>query len=75
MMQLIEEFTDFAVYEHSTGKGVIIVQVKGRGNNGAIFPDVNQALEKALAMAWGGSLSLTHRFKNPATANQGEATK
>lgn len=65
MMQLIEEFPKLKVYEHKSGKGVIIVQVKGRGNNGAIFPNVGQALSTALALTWGGSVTLTHRFKTP----------
>ena len=64
MMKLIEEFTNFAVYEHHTGKGVIITNAK-RGNNGAIFDNLAKAQEKALALLWGGSLVVTHRFKTP----------
>lgn len=70
MMQLIEEYPSMAVYEHSSGAGVIIAKVKGRGNNGAIFTTVGDALSKALAVSWGASLTLTHRFKIPATPNQ-----
>jgi hypothetical protein len=64
-MNLVEQFTDFAVYEHRTGKGVIIAKVKGRGNNGAIFDTVGEALNTALAVMWGKRLNLTHCFIYP----------
>ncbi len=66
-MKLIETFSDFNVYEHKSGKGVLIVTKAKRGNNGAIFDNVEQAQAKALALLWGGGVDLTHRFKIPAT--------
>ena len=57
------EHFNFKVYEHHTGKGVIIAKVKGRGNNGAIFDNLARAQETALALGFGGRLTLTHRFK------------
>lgn len=68
-MRLIEQFSDFAVFEHSSGKAVIIVNKIKRGNNGAIFANVAEAQNKALALLWGGNLNLTHRFKTPITTN------
>lgn len=71
-MKLVEDYggSKFAVYEHDTGRGVIIVD-KRQGNNAAIFDSVTQAEEKALALMWGGSVQLTHRLRKPQTAKAG----
>lgn len=64
-MKLIEEYSEFNVYQHSSGKAVLIIKKSRRGNNGAIFATVGEAQSKALALMWGGSINLTHRFKMP----------
>jgi hypothetical protein len=64
-MRLIEEYSEYNVYEHGSGKAVLIIKNTKRGNNGAIFGNVAEAQAKALALMWGGSISLTHRFKMP----------
>jgi hypothetical protein len=65
-LKLVENFaaSKFAVFEHSTGKGVIaLTGYKGSKNNAAIYDNVAAALNTALAAAWGNSLMLTHRIK------------
>jgi hypothetical protein len=63
-LTLIENFDKFAVFEHTSGKGVIAqTAYKGSKNNAAIFGSVGEALNTALAVAWGNSLTLTHRIK------------
>ena len=65
-LQLIENFatSKFAVFELPSGKGVIaLTGYKGAKNNAAIFDNVPEALNTALAVAWGKSLNLTHRLK------------
>ena len=65
-MQLIETIGEFNIYEHKSGKGVIILKdYKGRKANGAIFDNPARAIETCLATAFGGSITLTHKFKNP----------
>lgn len=65
-LTLVENFaaSKFAVFEHSSGKGVIaLTGYKGSKNNAAIFDTVGEALNTALALAWGGNVNLTHKFK------------
>lgn len=63
-LKLIENFDKFAVFEHNTGKGVIAqTGYRGAKNNAAIFDNVADALNTALAVAWGKPLQLTHRIK------------
>lgn len=65
-LQLVENFESgkFAVFQHTSGKGVIaLTGYKGAKNNAAIFDSVPEALNTALAVAWGKSLNLTHRLK------------
>lgn len=64
-LQLVENFASskFAVFELPSGKGVIaLTGYKGSKNNAAIFDSVPDALNTALAVAWGKSLNLTHRL-------------
>lgn len=72
MLKLVEDYSGnkFAVYEHDSGRGVIMVD-KRQGNNSAIFDNVARAQETALALMWGGSIQLTHRLRKPATAKAG----
>lgn len=65
-LQLVENFavSKFAVFELPSGKGVIaLTGYRGSKNNAAIFDSVPDALNTALAVAWGKSLNLTHRLK------------
>ena len=65
-MQLVETIGEFNIYEHQSGKGVIILKdYNGRKANGAIFDNPAKAQAIALATAFGGSVTLTHKFKNP----------
>jgi len=64
-MKLITDYSEFTVYETSTGKGVLFIKKPTRGNNVALFETSTQAEATALALAFGGSVSLTHRIKKP----------
>ena len=65
-MKLVDTICEFNIYEHKSGKGVIILKdYKGRANNGAIFDNPARAIETCLAAAFGGSVTLTHKFKTP----------
>jgi len=64
-MKLIEDFTQFTVYETASGKGVLFIKNQKRGNNSAIFNTPANATETALALMWGGQVNLTHRIKQP----------
>ena len=65
-MKLVETIGQFNIYEHKTGKGVAILNnYKGAKSNGAIFDNPARAIETCLAVAFGGSIELTHRFKLP----------
>lgn len=63
MLKLIDTMPGLSVYEHNTGRGVIITDKKKGGKNGAIFDTPKQALEVALAALWGAPLTLTHTFR------------
>ena len=56
---------EYTVYETSTGKGVLFVKNIKRGSNVALFETSTQAEATALALAFGGSVKLTHRIKKP----------
>lgn len=64
-MKLINDYSEFSVYETATGKGVLFVKKQKRGNNASIFATSAEAEATALAVAFGGSVSLTHRIKQP----------
>lgn len=70
-MKLIDTIGQFNIYEHNTGKGVIILNnYKGRKANGAIFDNPARAIETCLSAAFGGSVKLTHNFKTRMEENQ-----
>jgi hypothetical protein len=73
-MKLIEQFDGFAVYEHHTGRGVIMIDKNTRGPNAALFASTGEALSTGLAVAWGKTLTLTHRLQRPVMAEMA-ATK
>lgn len=65
-LKLIEDYpaAKFAVFEHSTGKGVIAqTAYNGAKNNAAVYDSVGEAINTSLAVAWGKPLQLTHRIK------------
>lgn len=64
-MKIVTDYTEFTVYETTSGKGVLFIKKQKRGNNAAIFGSAVQAEATALALAFGGSVSLTHRIKTP----------
>lgn len=64
-MKLINDYTEFSVYETASGKGVVFVKTVKRGNNTALFPTATSADATALALMFGGSISLTHRIRKP----------
>lgn len=68
-MKLINDYTEFSVYETASGRGVIFIKNTKRGNNAAIFDSAVQADATGLALAFGGSISLTHRIRVPEVAN------
>lgn len=68
-MKLINDYSEFSVYETASGKGVIFIKNSKRGNNAALFATSTQADATALALAFGGSVSLTHRIKQPVATN------
>jgi len=64
-MRIVTDYMEYTVYETSTGKGVLFIKKPTRGNNVALFETSTQAEETALALAFGGSVRLTHRIKKP----------
>lgn len=68
-MKLINDYSEFSVYETASGRGVIYIKKSKRGNNSAIFDSAVQADATALALAFGGSITLTHRIKQPVITN------
>lgn len=67
MFELVEDFGSFSVYKHTlTGKGVLVQNnYKGRKANAAVFDTVTDAINTALAVAFGGSIELTTRVTIP----------
>ena len=68
-MKTVADYSEFTVYETSTGKGVVYIKKSKRGNNAAIFDAPEYAEAMALALAFGGSITLTHRIKQPVATN------
>ncbi len=68
-MKLINDYQEYSVYETASGRGVIYIKKSKRGNNAAIFDSAVQADGTALALAFGGSITLTHRIKQPVVSN------
>lgn len=68
-MKLITDYSEFTVYETASGKGVVYIKKSKRGNNSAIFDTPEYAEAMALSLAFGGSITLTHRIKQPVIAN------
>ncbi len=68
-MKIINDYSEFTVYETASGRGVIYIKKSKRGNNAAIFDSAVQADATGLALAFGGSITLTHRIKQPVVSN------
>lgn len=68
-MKLVMDYSEFTVYETATGKGVVYIKKSKRGPNAAIFESPEYAEAMALALAFGGSINLTHRIKQPVVSN------
>ncbi len=68
-MKLITDYSEFTVYETASGKGVVFIKKSKRGNNAAIFDTPEYAEAIALSMAFGGSITLTHRIRKPEVVN------
>ncbi len=64
-MKLITKFSEYDIYETSTGKGVLYMKKPMRGPNAAIFESADYAASIGLALMFGGSISLTHRIRKP----------
>lgn len=64
-MKLINDYTEFSVYETASGKGVVFIKNQKRGNNSAIFETSAKADGVALALMFGGGITLTHRIRKP----------
>lgn len=68
-MKLITDYSEFTVYETASGKGVVFIKKSKRGANSAIFDTPEYAEAIALSMAFGGSITLTHRIRKPEVVN------
>lgn len=68
-MKIVSDYSEFTVYETASGKGVVYIKKSKRGNNSAIFDTPEYAEAMALALAFGGSITLTHRIKQPVATN------
>jgi hypothetical protein len=68
-VKLINDYQEYSVYETASGRGVIYIKKSKRGNNAAIFDTPEYAEAIALSMAFGGSITLTHRIRKPEVVN------
>lgn len=68
-MKLINDYTEFSVYETTSGRGVLFIKNSKRGNNSALFDTATRADATALALMFGGSVTLTHRIRQPEVTN------
>jgi hypothetical protein len=68
-VKLITDYSDYDIYETSTGKGVLYIKKVKRGPNAAIFESADYAASIGLALMFGGSVKLTHRIKQPVITN------